>query len=433
MTHTLQDLNSGKLIGTKRLKLACGLKQFPEAILTLFETLEILDLSDNQLTTLPDTITQLKHLKIIFFARNHFTAFPKILSKLPVLNMIGFKSNQIKTVPEHAFPPKLNWLILTDNHIQKLPQSIGNCTLLQKCALAGNQIEVLPDVMKNCKNLELLRVSANQLKTIPEWLFELPKLAWVAFGGNPVAHQIPPHTDLKWFDWNDFELNDLLGEGASGFIYKAHWEKKKQAVAIKIFKGAVTSDGLPEDEMQLAIAAGLHSNLISVLGKIENHPKAKNGLIMTLIPPAFINLGQPPNFETCTRDVFDETTVFNSIEVFKIAKSMASVCAQLHCRGIIHGDFYAHNILVNKTANTLLGDFGAASFYDINSELAHCIERVEVRAYACLLEDLLTLGATNTMSNLLYDKWQHLITDCMQANVKLRPSFLQILKRLEGF
>ena len=48
--------------------------------------------------------------------------------------MIGFKSNQIKTVPEKAFPPKLHWLILTDNKIEKLPKSIGDCILLQKCA-----------------------------------------------------------------------------------------------------------------------------------------------------------------------------------------------------------------------------------------------------------------------------------------------------------
>ena len=73
MTNTLAELKSGSLIGSKRLKLACGLREFPEEILTLKDTLEILDLSDNHLSELPNRIIQLKHLKIIFFARNNFT------------------------------------------------------------------------------------------------------------------------------------------------------------------------------------------------------------------------------------------------------------------------------------------------------------------------------------------------------------------------
>ena len=433
MTNSLEDLKSGKLIGTKRLKLACGLKAFPEEILSLSETLEILDLSDNELTDLPDSIAQLKKLRIIFFARNNFTEFPKVLSKCTNLTMIGFKSNQIETVPENAFPKKLNWLILTDNKIKKLPKSIGDCTLLQKCALAGNLMEELPSEMVKCVNLELLRVSANKLKTIPNWLFELPKLSWVAFGGNPASHSIQMDTDLESIDWNDFTIQELLGEGASGFISKANWISKQEDVAIKIFKGDVTSDGLPEDEMGIAIAAGIHDSLIQVLGKIKNHTEGKIGLIMELIAPAYINLGNPPNFETCTRDVFDESFTFNGDELLKIAKSIASVSTQLHNKGINHGDLYAHNILVNKTADCLLGDFGAASFYDVKSEQTGNIERVEVRAYSCLIEDILTLVGEKEINNNLRNKWQKLISDCRNLDVKSRPSFAELLKKLDTF
>ena len=433
MTHTLEALKSGELIGSKTLKLACGLTEFPEEILTLADTLEVLDLSDNQLTQLPDSIAKLKHLRILFFARNNFTEFPVILKECPSLSMIGFKTNQIKTVPENAFPPLLNWLILTDNKIDKLPKSIGDCHLLQKCALAGNQIEELPTEMSNCINLELLRVSANKLKSIPQWLFELPKLSWVAFGGNPGSNQIKTDTDLASFDWKDFNIKELLGEGASGFISKANWISKNEAIAVKIFKGDVTSDGLPEDEMQIAIAAGDHENLIPILGKIKNHPEDKSGLLMQLIAPTYINLGNPPSLETCTRDVFDETTVFNASALLKIAKSMASVCSQLHSKGINHGDFYAHNILVDKNAACLLGDFGAASFYNVNSASAHSIERVEVRAFGCLIEDVLGLVLNNEMTDQLANKWQTLIADCMKPEVKKRPSFSDILQELDNF
>lgn len=433
MTDTLEALKSGELIGAKRLKLACGLNEFPEEILSLADTLEVLDLSDNNLSKLPESIAQLKHLRIIFFARNNFTEFPKILAKCLNLNMIGFKSNHIKTVPENAFPPLLNWLILTDNEIETLPKSIGNCTLLQKCGLAGNNIEELPVEMANCVNLELLRVSANKLKSIPEWLFELPKLSWVAFGGNPASHQVEICSGFESFHWSHFTIKELLGEGASGFISKAHWNTENREVAIKVFKGDVTSDGLPDDEMAVSIAAGGHENLIPVLGKIEDHPEKKPGLIMTLIAPDYVNLGNPPSLETCTRDVFDDTSVFKAKELLKIAKSMASVSAQLHNKGINHGDLYAHNILVNNTAECLLGDFGAASFYDANSGLAKNIERVEVRAFGCLVEDILGLVDKDSLGIENSNQWQKLIADCTSAEVKSRPGFTAVLKVLESF
>ncbi|MDY6889367.1 MAG: protein kinase, partial [Pseudomonadota bacterium] len=52
--NTLAELKSGRLNGVTRLQLVEGLTQFPLEILTLADTLEVLDLSNNNLTTLPD-------------------------------------------------------------------------------------------------------------------------------------------------------------------------------------------------------------------------------------------------------------------------------------------------------------------------------------------------------------------------------------------
>ncbi len=433
MTHSLEELKSGQLIGLKRLKIATGLTEFPEEIISLSETLEVLDLSDNQLTTLPNSIVQLKHLQILFLSHNNFVEFPSILAKCPNLTMIGFKSNQIQKVPENAFSPLLRWLILTDNKIQKLPKSIGDVRLLQKCMLAGNLLEALPDEMSQCENLELLRISTNRLKEIPNWLFELPKLSWVAFGGNPVIDEIQSNNDLEAFEWNDFTIEEQLGEGASGVISKANWNSKHKDVAIKVFKGEVTSDGLPEDEMQICISAGTHENLIPILGKIKSHPNGRNGLIMKLISSSYVNLGNPPSLETCTRDTFNPGVTFSFEDVLKIAKSIASICAQLHSKGINHGDLYAHNILINKKADSLLGDFGAASFYDINSDLAPTIERIEVRAFGCLIEDVLSLVKEKEVNYNFKDQWLKLISDSVNPEVKRRPSFSRIVDILNGF
>ena len=68
---------------------------------------------------------------------------------------------------------------------------------------------------------------------------------------------------------------------------------------------------------------------------------------MELIPAHFYNLGKPPTLNTCTRDVFDEDFKLSEQQLFEIAISMASVAAHLHERGIMHGDLYAHNVLVD--------------------------------------------------------------------------------------
>ena len=136
--NTLEDLRAGKLAGSRRLKLACGLSEFPREIFALAETLEILDLSGNALSSLPADLPRLGKLRILFCSNNPFTELPAVIGQCARLEMVGFKANRIRTVPAAALPANLRWLILTDNQIAELPPEIGRCTRLQKLMLAGN-------------------------------------------------------------------------------------------------------------------------------------------------------------------------------------------------------------------------------------------------------------------------------------------------------
>lgn len=133
--QTLQQLTSGQLIGTKELKLSEGLTTFPKELYSLADTLERLDMTGNALDALPDDFHTLKNLKILFLSNNNFTELPSVLAKCPKLSMIGFRNNQIHTVEENALPLSTRWLILTDNTLKTLPESMGDLTLLQKCML----------------------------------------------------------------------------------------------------------------------------------------------------------------------------------------------------------------------------------------------------------------------------------------------------------
>lgn len=428
--HTLQQLLSGELKGSKHLKLINGLAEFPNEIYSLAESLEILDLSGNRLSSLPHDFGRLSKLKIVFFSDNLFTELPKVLADCKQLSMIGFKANQIERIPEGALPETTRWLILTNNKITELPPSIGKCSLLQKVALAGNLLTALPPEMANCRNLELLRISANKLDTLPDWLFDLPKLSWLAFAGNPFSETKQNIKDLNFISWNEFEIQEQLGEGASGNIYKALWRNRKE-VAIKVFKGEVTSDGFPDDEMLASVLAGTHQNLVTLLGEIKEHPQQKQGLVMELIPSRFYNLGLPPNFETCSRDTFEERTHFPAGQILKIVSAIASAVRHLHAKGIMHGDLYAHNILIDEDSNALISDFGAASMYDLFDTQAKKTQQIESRAFGCLLEDLLLRIAPTDKDLKLTSQLTELKDKAMQQECPKRPLFFEINTMLE--
>ena len=425
------QIRAAKLSVNKRLNLSCGLKDFPIEIFDLADTLEILDLSGNELSALPDDFGRLHKLRILFCSDNQFTRLPEVLGLCPQLNMVGFRANQIREVPAAALNKSLRWLILTDNQISELPAEIGQCTQLQKLMLAGNQLQSLPEEMSACTRLELLRIAANRLVTLPEWLLRLPRLSWLAYAGNPCC-RISTRTQypITSIPWHQLELQHKLGEGASGVIHQATWQAtpdKQTGVAVKLFKGGLTSDGLPSNEKAACTSAGAHPNLIAVHGKISDHPTGRIGLIMSLIAPSFSNLADPPGLDSCTRDIYAAATRFTLNTAIHIAHGIASAMQHLHASGIMHGDLYAHNILHNGNGDCLLGDFGAASFFPLDDQpLAIALQRIEVRAFGCLLEELLERCEAENEQQVTIKSLMQLQTNCMQTNSAARPLFGEI-------
>ncbi|MEC8080792.1 MAG: leucine-rich repeat-containing protein kinase family protein [Pseudomonadota bacterium] len=389
--HTLEQLRNGALQGVKRLQLSADLSVFPEEIFTLADSLEVLDLSNNRLSDLPEDLTRLKNLKILFASNNCFSHVPDVLGQMPKLEMIGFKHNQIQTVSETCLPKQTRWLILTDNAIKSLPESIGSLTRLEKCALAGNQISALPDSFAQLKNLGLLRISGNALAEFPDVLLDLPKLAWLAFSGNPFCPTHDEHLDFVQVHSADVSLHEVLGMGASGLISRATWQNNvhgfAEQVAVKVFKGEVTSDGFPADELDACLTVGGHENLVKPLAHIHEPDYA--ALVMDLIPSDYYNLGQPPSLETCTRDTFTQGQAFSSDQAEFIIAQMRDLVAHLESKQVSHGDLYAHNVLLNQAGHILFGDFGAASKYgNLTAQQQEGVRAIERRALAYFEEDI---------------------------------------------
>lgn len=104
-------------------------------------------------------------------------------------------------------------------------------------------------------------------------------------------------------------------------------------------------------------------------------------------------------------------------------------------RGITHGDLYAHNILVNPGGHSLLGDFGAASFFQLDEtpqsqRLAQALQAIEVRAVGCLLEELLARSEVDESSTSAVNGLYELKAACLQAEPAQRLSLAHIQERL---
>ena len=433
--QTLEQLRSGALIGTRRLDLSCGLETLPPEGFDLADTLEVLNLSNNRLSALPLELARLPKLKVIFCSNNPFTHLPEVLGDCAALEQVGFKACRIAHVPGAALPPRLRWLTLTDNAISQLPPEVGQRPALQKLMLAGNRLRGLPAGLADAQNLELLRLSANQFAHLPGWLTELPRLAWLALAGNPLGWHRAESAPMARLSWAQLQVDGLLGEGASGHIYRVHQAGSTEGLALKLFKGAVTSDGLPEHELAACLAAGQHPALCTPNAELTDHPQGTTGLLLPLIPPHYANLAGPPSLDRCTRDVYASGLRIPVPAVMRLAQDMAQALAHLHRRGVMHGDFYAHNILWDPiTGQALLSDFGAGTLLPMDQPaLSRALQALEVRAFGYLLEESVAhavvqdaadagrLAAVNTLAQA-----------CLRTKPAERPVMADVRDRLAG-
>lgn len=425
MTQTLDALRRGDLAGARELRLpGHGLTEFPPELFGLADTLEVLDLSGNALTGLPADMGRFTQLRALFGSGNPVSRLPPSLGDCPALSQVGFRGCGLVEVPAESLPPNLRWLTLTDNAIAALPQALGQRPALQKLMLAGNRLQALPGHLAQASNLELLRLSANRLEALPPWLVDLPRLAWLAWAGNPFDHGAA--VDTPGATWASLRLGALLGQGASGQVHDAVWRDgvETRPVAVKLFKGSMTSDGLPEREMAACLAAGPHPHLTGALERVVDHPGGAQGLLMALLPNTWRVLAGPPSLESCTRDVYATAERLEVDVALRIARDVGAGATHLHARGLSHGDLYAHNVLWDgATGAAVLSDLGAASF--LPAGLEGPLTRLDVLAWGRLLGELLALCDGEVPASA-----RAVQAACESAIPAARPTLIQALEGL---
>jgi hypothetical protein len=407
-----------------------GERQFPQEVFEYADQVEILDMSDNHLTALPDDLDRLKNMRIAFFSGNSFTEVPPVLATCERLEMIGLKSCNIHTMGDQVLPTGLRGLILTDNKLKELPESIGEYAQLQKLMLTGNQLSALPRSLIRLQKLELIRLAGNRLLTAPNWLGDLPQLAWYADSENDynLVEKLEQR-EIPEYSWNDITLGVKIGESAKNSVYKATLSDGRK-VAVKLFGQGTTTDGSASNDIVAALRAGNHGCIIGALGKLVGAPHSQEGLVMPLISSTYTSLGLPPDFKLLTRDVYPNDALFLPKVIIRIAYDIATALEHLHAKGVMHGDVYAHNILSKASGESILGDFGAASLYDPHLANETWREKIDVAGYGHLLEELIARvekGDEDNIKNL-----QRLVAMCLDNDSRKCPTFTEITKTVQA-
>ncbi|KOO27853.1 serine threonine protein kinase [Chrysochromulina tobinii] len=436
-------LRSLNLSGILELNLKkAGLLALPPQIGELSQ-LTKLDVSLSPLSDLPEAIGKLSQLRILFCLGCRFGSVPIVLGTLPALYMLSFKSNKLTSISPAALAPTLEWLILTDNQLTTLPSQLPKG--LRKVMLTNNKLRQLPEALVACADLELIRLADNALERLPAGMLTMPKLSWMGLAGNPLLARggagFAPLPAPRWVHPDELSFHEQLGAGGGGFVHRATWTcapgATPVACAVKVFRGAASvTDGDPAHEIDLGEALS-HPNVIRVLGAC---PAPQLGLVLELLEPGeWTELGLPPSFATCTRDTYKAGTAFSLAQVLTTLQGVAAACAHLHAKRFTHGDLYAHNTMIQpRTGEAKVGDFGAAYNYEpLGPSSAPLIERIEVRAFGCMAEELaqrVGLEGTGPIHSASIaaklTKLTKLIEQCMRPDVAARPSFAAIVATL---
>ncbi|XP_043575813.1 E3 ubiquitin-protein ligase LRSAM1 isoform X2 [Chiloscyllium plagiosum] len=107
--------------------------------------LKILDLHDNDLSSLPEDMGQLLSLQVLNVEQNLLKSLPNSLATLAQLQTLNLKGNRIRKVPESLSGLRsLRTLDISQNRIQILPQDLAHIRTLESLSLDAEAMTYPP-------------------------------------------------------------------------------------------------------------------------------------------------------------------------------------------------------------------------------------------------------------------------------------------------
>lgn len=136
--------------------------------ITDYENIITLDCTNNKLSFIPDTISFFTNLQNLIISQNNLTTLPESICS------IESTTNNPSTLNGNL--TNLKVLMCNDNKLTTLPESICNLTNLVGLCLSGNKLTKIPDSIGNLTKLQALSVHNNELKLLPASIVNLKNM-----------------------------------------------------------------------------------------------------------------------------------------------------------------------------------------------------------------------------------------------------------------
>jgi len=147
-----------------------------------------LDCSYNNLTSIPESIGELKNLKELSCYNNKLTYLPDSIGNLRNLTTFDCSRNQLVSLPESIGDlQNLTTFYCYNNKLTSLPDSIGNLRTLTTFSCSDNQLVSLPVSIGKLRNLTTFHCSRNKLVSLPESIGELRNLKIFSCNSNQLV------------------------------------------------------------------------------------------------------------------------------------------------------------------------------------------------------------------------------------------------------
>ncbi|MBG1269240.1 COR domain-containing protein [Nostoc sp. WHI] len=157
-----------------------------------------LDLSNNQLSSLPPEFSQLSNLTTLYLDNNQLSSLPPEISQLSNLTELYLDNNQLSSLPpEISQLSNLTTLYLHNNQLSSLPPEISQLSNLTELYLHNNQLSSLPPEISQLSNLTTLSLFNNQLSSLPPEISQLSNLTTLYLHNNQLSSLPPEFSQLS--------------------------------------------------------------------------------------------------------------------------------------------------------------------------------------------------------------------------------------------
>ncbi|MBI5273046.1 MAG: hypothetical protein HY861_03585 [Chlamydiia bacterium] len=149
-----------------------------------------LDISRNSFTE-PLALERFPKLRTLKASHTMFWMQDNQVPWPPMLEIIDLSSNRLSTLPDRFSQLQcLRELSLQNNTFQQVPHSICSLPLLEKLDFSDNLLTSLPEDIEKLKELHSLDLHSNLLKNLPRGMARLPKLRSLQISRNPIPLEV---------------------------------------------------------------------------------------------------------------------------------------------------------------------------------------------------------------------------------------------------